>query len=118
MTTENLPSGGTLRAFRRVVMVDGVVVLAGEVPAMGHVTCEGISYGDGQPVHLREPGGAALVEIVGECKDGDRLYAAADGKVSAKGKIQEGVAVGESESGFAQVKWEAKAAKNLSPDAT
>lgn len=103
---ENLPSGGKLRAYRRVVLADGVLVHASdELSAIGYISTEGISYGDGQPVHLREPGGAALVAIDGECQDGDELFAAADGKVSATGDVLEGVAVGESENGLVRLRW-------------
>ena len=117
-----LPSGGKLRAFRRVVLVDGVLELAGDEAAIGQVLCEGISYGDGQKVVLREPGSAALVEIVGDCKDGDQLYAASEGKVSTQGTVLEGVSVGDSESGHARLRWsgveEAKPKKKSTPNHT
>lgn len=87
-----LPSGGKLRAFRRVVLVDGVLELADSKSiALGHIISDGISYGDGQSVYYRS-GEVARVESDGPVKAGSDVYAADDGRVSAKGKVLEGKA--------------------------
>lgn len=104
--TEHLPSSGRLRAFRRVVLRDGVVEHAGNEPGIGYIGCEGISYGDGQPVHLREPGGAAVVALSGdEVKAGAELFAAEQGKVSEKGDVLEGTAASDSADGLVVMQW-------------
>lgn len=87
-----LPSGGKLRAFRRVVLVDGVLELADSKSiALGHIISEGISYGDGQSVYYRS-GEVARLETDGPIKAGADVFASDEGRVSAKGKMLEGKA--------------------------
>ena len=87
-----LPSGGKLRAFRRVVLSDGVLTLAdAKSIALGHIISEGISYGDGQSVYYRS-GEVARLEADGPIKAGEDVFATDEGRVSAKGKVLEGKA--------------------------
>ncbi len=114
---DHLPSNGRLRAFRRVVLRDGVVALAGEQPAIGSVCYEGVSYGDAQAVHLREGGATALVACLGEVKAGAKLFAAKEGLVSGTGKVLEGVAGSDSIDGKVELRWGDTKGK-AEPDAT
>lgn len=92
MMLDYLPSNGRLRAFRRVVLVDGVLSLAdSKSAAYGHIISEGVSYGDGQPVYFRGLGVAKL-EADGPIKAGADVFATDEGRVSAKGKVLEGKA--------------------------
>lgn len=115
-----LPSGGKLRAFRRVVLADGVLVLADSKSiALGHIISEGVSYGDGQSVYYRS-GEVAQLEADGPIKAGADVFAADEGRVSAKGKLLEGKATTSAKQAgdLIEVAWNMPSESEVAKDAT